>query len=139
MTLKWKPSPKVATLLCSSYFQVQTFFRKKACETYTMNRFSNVIAYFTQTVLKKWGSLYNIRQAPKLLNSEQLIIRPKTNKYCGNVQRQHSHNAIYIHIDIPGFTYTQRCLANGCRGYYSDYTALEPALFFKRVKLSEPA
>ena len=144
MILRWNTSIKLKSLP-NTDFKVQSCFKNAPCHSGTMERFSSVISYFSETVLKRWGSLYNEREDPNLLkiskviyyeNSERLIIKPKTNRYCTNVQREHTHNGIYFQIDIANFNYTQRCFSHSCNGYSSDIFGVPPELFFKRMKLS---
>ena len=60
------------------------------------------------------------------------------NRFCKNIGRNHRRNGIFFVIDIENFTFTQRCTDNDCRGFQSQATPIDPALFFKRENEGNP-
>ena len=107
------------------------------------SRFHKLISFFESDVLTWWSSVFNSYSNLELLSigkvvyyesSEQLILRPKANRFCSNVKRQHKRNGIYFVINIPEFNFTQKCHDHTCAGYQSESFTLDPALFFVRSK-----
>ena len=90
-----------------------------------------------------WSYVFNSYSNLELLSigkvvyyesSEQLILRPKANRFCSNVKRQDKRNGIYFVINIPEFNFTQKCHDHTCAGYQSESFTLDPALFIVRFK-----
>ena len=102
-------------------------------------RFHKLISFFESDVLTWWGSVFDSYSNLELLSigkvvyyesSQQLILRPKTNRFCCNIKRQHKRNGIYFVINIAEFNFTQKCHDHNCAGYRSESFPLDPALFF---------
>lgn len=57
-------------------------------------------------------------------NSKHLIYTIVGNKYCGNIDRQHKSNHIYLVVDLEKRNYVQKCYDPDCVGYKSNETQI---------------
>ena len=66
--------------------------------------------------------------------SEILIIKPKRNRFCYNIGRQHRRNGIFFQLNIADYHFSQKCYDVNCKGYQSEYFPLDAGLFFGPCK-----
>ena len=121
--------------------------RDKSLYSSIGGQFPHLIRYFEKDIAKTWPKQYfaqyfkdkHIPPNPKGVvykmayydtATPKLVISLTGNNYCLNVGRCHKKNNIFFVIDIPKFTFRQRCHDDMCDKFNSPEIYLPPELFF---------
>ena len=138
MTLKWEYSHNISPNVLNADSVNSQKRKYDSPIPAEVQKFSKIITYFKDSVLKTWGSFYAVNNASNLLQIQnvlyyektgRLIIRPGQNRFCKNINRNQKRNGIFFVIDLEKFNFTQRCMDYDCRGFQSQAIAIDPALF----------
>lgn len=118
-------------------------YRNKSLHSSIGRQFPHLIRHFVKDIAKTWPKQYlmdkDIPPNPKGVvykmayydtPTPKLVISLTGNNYCLNVGRCHRRNNIYFVIDIPNFSFRQRCHDDMCDNYNSPDICLPPELFF---------
>ena len=111
-------------------------------QTSAVDQYPKLWSYFDTHILPTWHlpldqNLSPIACAPSVrslkysrYNNNFVYINVTGNRYCHNIQRQHTSNQIFFRVELTKFIFRQGCYDIGCNGVLSRALPLPPEILF---------